>query len=230
MLIVCKNHRTPNSYSSLVTLRLSLYSSDCLLLASSNCQCELRLCVRVCVCISMNISNCCCCQNFFVLWRFRRVWGTPGGSALCCILCVACFTLLSARSSVVLWPIPPSRGLLLYQPRRRDFLFVNVTESAIVLIRYQRGRGTSNPMSPLGFVSGETSDKISNVFRAWLILCRLLDSLCAGIHVRSKLGPSCFKDFRECYRCGGNYKVIFLSFLISVKHLLILSARFQYRS
>lgn len=162
----------------------------------------------VCVCISTNISNCCCCQ-IFLCYDVSDVCGGLPAALRCVVLCVACFTLLSARSSVVLWPIPPSRGLLLYQPRRRDFLFVNVTESAIVLIHYQRGRGTSNPMSPLGFVSGETSDKISNVFRAWLILCHLLDSLCAGIHVRSKLGPSCFKEFRECYRCGGNYKVIF---------------------
>lgn len=128
MLIVCKNHRTPNSYSSLVTLRLSLYSSDCLLLASSNCQCELRLCVRVCVCISTNISNCCCCQNFFVLWRFRRVWGTPGGSALCCIVCCLLYAL-----------IRPIVGCVMTDTALERFAFIPA-EAAGLFVRERYGK------------------------------------------------------------------------------------------
>lgn len=112
MLIVCKNHRTPNSYSSLVTLRLSLYSSDCLLLASSNCQCELRLCVRVCVCISTNISNCCCCQNF-LCYDVSDVCGGLPAALRCVVYCV----LLAIRS------YPPDRRLCYDRYRPREVCF-----------------------------------------------------------------------------------------------------------
>lgn len=111
MLIVCKNHRTPNSYSSLVTLRLSLYSSDCLLLASSNCQCELCLCL--CVCVSVRIYPIVVAVKIFLCCDVSDVCGGLPAALRCVVYCV----LLALRS------YPPDRRLCYDRYRPREVCF-----------------------------------------------------------------------------------------------------------
>lgn len=123
----------------------------------------------------------------------------------CVVLCAACFPLLSARLSVVLWPIRASRGLLLYQPNQ-------LAEAAGLFVRERCGKcDSAHSLSRGGGVRpiesrhwglylgmGRPFDKMSTVFRAWLILCHLLDSVWRGLQVYL----SRYLDFRKCYRCG----------------------------